>query len=236
MSQTSGEPIVSIALRGGRSLDIWAERVVAAGRTYRLRDLLGATVVADPAAPAGAAPLPAVALRGSDGSWTTYVPADPPDAQRALDTLYALRPNLRQQYALFPGGQPRVPQNETILAGIAHLSVFFAPLLVPLIIWLAAERTAPYASRQAKQAFFFHIGLIVLSILVIVPLFAGTLAALFGGAASGDARGLGLGFIAFAIGALLVAILGLVGLGFSIYGAIEGFLGRPFSYPFMRRV
>src|SRR5579859_7416673 len=218
MSQTSGEPIVSIALRGGRSLDIWAERVAAAGRTYRMADLLGATIVSDPATPAGAAPLPAVALRGPDGSWLTYVPADPPDAQRALETLYMLRPGLRQQYALFPGGQPRVPQNETILAGLAHLSVFFAPLLVPLIIWLASQRTAPYASRQAKQAFFFHLGIIVLSIVVLVPLFAGTLAALFGGAAAGDARGLSLGFIAFAIGALLITILGFVGLGFSIYG------------------
>src|SRR5215472_12614903 len=56
-------------------------------------------------------------------------------------------------------GAPTAPssKNETGVAGLAHLSSFFAPLVVPLIIWLVVRDSMPYAARQAKQALFFHL-------------------------------------------------------------------------------
>lgn len=238
MSQASASPVASIALRGGGSLDVWSDRVVANGRSYPLAELTGAAPVADPAPSAGMPPRPAIALRGRDGQWITYVPADPPDAQRALDAIYVRRPDLR--VPTLPAGAPFPPTppsgSDTILAGIAHLSIFYAPLLLPLIIWLAAQQSAPYASRQAKQAFFFHIGLIALAILFVAVLFAATLATAAGSVLAGDNRGIGLGVFLFIFGGLALAIGELVGVGYSIYGAIEAFQGHPFSYPFLGRL
>ncbi len=240
MSQASAEPFHSIALRGGDSLVIWSDRIVAAGRTYPLAELTGAALSVDPANRAGAPPWPAISLRGRDGVWITYVPADPPDAQRALEAIYARRPDLRVVQgppAPAPYGAPPAPSGgETVLAGIAHLSIFFAPILLPLVIWLASEQSAPYASRQGKQAFVFHLGLIGVAILVVVAAFAASIAAASGAVFSGDHRGLGLAFILFLLGGLALFVVELVGIGYAIYGAIESFQGHPFSYPFLHQL
>jgi uncharacterized Tic20 family protein len=238
MSQASAGPLLSIPLRGGGSLDLWSDRVVAAGRIYPLAELTGAALVADPASPPGQAPLPAVALRGRDGVWVTCVPADPPDAHRALEAIYAYRPDLR----VVPGpsalyaAPSAVAGSETVLAGIAHLSIFFAPLLVPLIIWLAGQQSAPYASRQAKQAFVFHIGLAVIAFLLVVAIIAVSVATAAGAAIAGNNRAIGLAAILFFLGGAALFVIGLVGIGYAIYGAIEAFQGHPFSYPFLRRL
>jgi uncharacterized Tic20 family protein len=240
MSQASAGPLHSIALRGGDSLVIWSDRVVAAGRNYPLAELTGAAFSVDPANRSGASPWPAISLRGRDGVWATYVPADPPDAQRALEAIYARRPDLRvvpgPPAAAPYGASPAPSGGETVLAGIAHLSIFFAPILLPLVIWLAAEQSAPYASRQGKQAFVFHLGLIGVAILVVVAALAVSVAAATGAAFSGDNRGLGLAAILFLLGGLALFVVEVVGIGYSIYGAIEAFQGRPFSYPFLQRL
>ncbi|HEV2236804.1 MAG TPA: DUF4870 domain-containing protein [Ktedonobacterales bacterium] len=136
-----------------------------------------------------------------------------------------------------PASQPR-PQRESdrVLAGIAHLSVFFAPLLLPLIIWLALQPSAPYPARQGKQAFFFHLAIAASAFALVLVL--GLIGVLL----------LGMGVFANAPGAvapavvlvpligLVVVALGLVMVGFSVYGAIQSFQGLPFSYPFMSRL
>jgi uncharacterized Tic20 family protein len=233
MSRATGAPAQSIALRSGGSLDIWPDRVIADGRAYPLAELAGATLAGDAAAPA-------VALLGRDGRWDTYVPADPPDAQRALGAIYLLRPDLRAgaarataaSYGLAPGSGTE----QTVLAGIAHLSFFFAPFVLPLIIWLATQQTSPYASRQAKQAFFFHLVIALVTAAIIAVLAAVFVATLLVGLATGDARAVWPGLILFPAGVLAVVALGLAGLGFSIYAAVETFQGHPFSYPFLRRL
>jgi uncharacterized Tic20 family protein len=234
----SGAPLVRIALRGGGDLEVWADRVVAAEsggtRTYPLRELTGAAPGGAPGA--AGVPVPSIGLRGRDGIWVTYVPADPPDVQRALDAIYTMRPDLRAQpvaYGAAIGGPPAPFSSESVLAGVAHLSVFFAPLLLPLIIWLAAERTAPYASHQAKQAFFFHLAIGVVSALAAAVFFAVTIALAAGGAFAGDARGLGAGAFVFFFGLLIVAALGIASIVLAIYAAVQTFHGRPYAYPLL---
>jgi uncharacterized Tic20 family protein len=236
----SGAPLVRIALRGGGDLEVWADRVVAGAaeaggaRTYPLRELTGAAPGGAP--DVGGVTVPTIVLRGRDGIWVTYVPADPPDAQSALEAIYTMRPDLRAQpagYGAGYGAQPVSYSGESVLAGIAHLSVFFAPLLLPLIIWLAAERGAPYASHQAKQAFFFHLAIGVLSALVAVVFIAVTIALAAGGAFAGDARGLGAGAFVFFVGLLIVAALGVASIVLAIYAAVQTFHGRPFAYPLL---
>ncbi len=140
-----------------------------------------------------------------------------------------------------PGGAPLPPpvkssNNETVVASIAHLSSFFAPLLVPLIIWLVTRDSMPYASRQGKQAFFFHLLISALGLVVAFVLFFSFVTTLF--AATSQAitseTAPSTGFPAWFFALLTFAIIiGLSGQVLSIYGAVQAFQGKDFSYPLL---
>jgi uncharacterized Tic20 family protein len=259
-----GAPTLTIALRGGDSLALWPDRLSVAGTSYPLAQIAWAGLVADPA---GMQPAPAVGLRMRDGATPIFVPADPPDAWRLLDALFMWRPDLRMPpppqgafagyapppppppppmygygYAYAPYGTPwaaRAGTNDTTLAGIAHLSVFFAPVILPLILWLVTRESLPYASRQAKQAFFFHLGFWVLTVVVFVVGYAFFLATMFGTAGTLDPNTTGPSPAVFgsfsAIFVLwgVVGVLSLVNIIFSSIGAIQAFQGKDFHYPLL---
>ncbi len=148
------------------------------------------------------------------------------------------------------GGMPLMGQaqglfsnNETLLAGIAHLSSFFAPLIVPLLIWLLTTNTMPYASRQGKQAFFFHLLFSAVTGVLALLLFASFLfLGVFSfAAASPDGSGsLPSAFLVYPLWFFVffgvILALTLVGQGFAIYAAVQTFQGKPFSYPFLGRL
>jgi uncharacterized Tic20 family protein len=241
MAQANVAPLDSIALRGGGTLEVWRDRIVANGHVFWMHELTGAVQMSDPAATPGVAPLPAVGLRGRDSAWNTYVPADPPDALRALRTIYSVRPDLTGAMAnLPPGYMPLrdptvVTREQTVLAGIAHLSVFFAPFLLPLIIWLALQPTAPYAARQAKQAFLFHVFMTVAGFGLGVLVFLVFFGSVFVGSATGRGEFAAPGLIALPLLIMVAIAVGLTAVGLSIYGAVEAFQGHPFHYPLLGR-
>jgi uncharacterized Tic20 family protein len=123
-----------------------------------------------------------------------------------------------------------------VLAGLAHLSVFFAPLLLPLVIWLALQPSAPYPARQGKQAFFFHLAIVgaMFALVLVLGLLAVLLLTL--GVASNAPGAVLPAVLLLPITGLAVVVLGLVMMAYSIYGAIQTFQGLPFSYPFMSRL
>lgn len=121
-------------------------------------------------------------------------------------------------------GQANAPQRpsagEKLMACLAHLSILVpqAGILAPLVIWLANNESAPYAAYQAKQAFFFHL-LIIVMFWVLV---AGALV---------------FGIFTFGLGALpfIPILLCMHGVA-SIYGivaAIKTLEGRDFRYFFI---
>ncbi|MFI5271816.1 MAG: DUF4870 domain-containing protein [Ktedonobacterales bacterium] len=140
-------------------------------------------------------------------------------------------------YAYYGPPQPAhpsgVPDSERILAGITHLSVFFASIIMPLIVWLAARRTMPYASRQGKQAFFFQLILTIVTVIAILPIYV-----IFFVSMARFTPGNGDVFLpgfwgSFAALWLVVAVLSVVRIGFGIYAAIQAFNGRPYHYPLL---
>ncbi len=261
---TGGTPTLTITLRGGDSLALWPDHLSIAGTSYPLAQIMWAGFVADPA---GMQPAPAVGLRMRDGATPVFVPADPPDAWRLLEALFRLRPDLRMPpppmgafagYAPPPpppppplygygyGYGPTWPQqavpsrnNETTLAGIAHLSIFFAPVILPLILWLATRESSPYASRQAKQAFFFHLGFAVLTFVVFVVGYAFFFATVFGTAGALDPNTTGPSPAVFASFSGFIVLWGVVGAAslvniiFSIIGVVRAFQGKDFHYPLL---
>jgi uncharacterized Tic20 family protein len=244
-------PILSVKLQDGSSAELWADRITLGGQVYPLGDVATAGPTSD-----GTTPAAGLALR--DGRRIAVIPADPPDAQRFLDVLYLHRPDLRVPPQAPPGAPwgtppppppygypgygyqagmypppPRGNSNETVLAGIAHLSIFFGGLIVPLIIWLVTRESSPYASRQGKQAFFFHLGLVAVSFVIL----AIWLVYFFGfglAAANNDSAGLaGASFAGVFLiwGVFFVVYIAAIVLG--VVGAVQAFQGKPFHYPLL---
>lgn len=264
---TGGTAPLGIALRNGGTLNVWADRLEAAGVSYPLADIVWAGLVNDPASPQGTQPLPAVAWRMANGQYASVTPSDPPQAWQVLEALFAQRPELRTplpppappmappgswapppQYG-YPAGYagqgyapgyapPQSNDNQTVMAGIAHLSIFFGALIVPLVLWLVNRGKAPYAAQQSKQAFFFHLGVFVIEMIVVF----GGLLLFFASALSFTSTapysdqppplfiGGGLLWYVLIFGVQIVAIV------FGVLGAVKAFRGEPFHYPLMGRI
>jgi uncharacterized Tic20 family protein len=270
-SQSASSPLYSCWLRTGGLLNVWPDRVEAGPAGYRIADLTQARLVADPSfpppAPGSYSPPPpaAVSLQVSSGLTVVLAPVRSGDAWPVLEAIYSLHPDLRVTLPPNPDPSMRVgqsarsffddPANEKVFAGVAHLSMFFLPIVLPLVIWLAEKDRLPYASEQGKQAFWFHIiypvaffvlfaGIGILS--VIVAVIAGVLG-IAGTAASANSGspapllpflGVGgiLGVVLFFLFWIAALVLGIGGIALAINGAIKGFEGKPFHYPFLGRI
>jgi uncharacterized Tic20 family protein len=245
---------MQFALRGGEEAEIRGENLVAAGYTYALRDIVWVGLVVDPAtAVPGAPPNPAVGIQMRDGSHAALAPADPPDAWRLLGAIHEARPDLRGPVPPPPGAQrpgmqppspygypPYAPQSaasnsDNILAGLAHLSVFFAPLILPLVVWLAMRKSSPYVSRQGKQAFFFHLFFSALGFVTFIVIYVGFFSFAFSFSSSDTSTafdGFSPLLLFFGVYAIL-GVLSLVQIVYSIIGAVQAFQGKPFHYPLL---
>jgi uncharacterized Tic20 family protein len=249
---------MQFALRGGGVAEVRGETLVAGDQTYPVRDIAWVGLVVDPttAAP-GFPPNPAIGIQMRDGSHTALAPADPPDAWRLLGALHEARPDLRGPTPPPPGAHPPgmqpppygyppyvyAPQtasnSDNVLAGLAHLSVFFAPIILPLIVWLAMRASSPYASRQGKQAFFFHLFFSALFFILVIGLQFGMLG-LFSSFASFSSDGgsssdlfLPASLLAFFAVWIVLLVGSLVQIIFSVIGAVQAFQGKPFHYPLL---
>jgi uncharacterized Tic20 family protein len=245
-------PLVSVALRNGDDLTLWPDRVATATSVFPLAHVIGVVLVADPLAPLlpNGLPVPAVQLRLASGQAPVFTPADPPDAYRLLDSIYTRRPDLRWAPPppspfppVFPppsGANPHwsppgYAREDNTLAGLAHLSVFFAPLILPLIVWLTQRNTSHYAAQQGKQAFFWHllIGAIEVPLVLIpyVAFLAGLSNRQIGSAGFASDPFAFLG--SFLLPLCLAGLLGLLNIIFSIIGAVRAFRGEAFHYPLL---
>jgi uncharacterized Tic20 family protein len=249
-------PLFSLRLRGG-SVELWQDRVMVGSASYPLADLVQAALVPYPGGSPGAVGL-GVLLRTRDGRAPLLIPEDIAEAQRFLDMIYVRRPDLRTPSPPFPPPSPPyspyyagyvaqpphpsgIPQSERVWAMLSHLSVFFIPLWFPLIVWLVTQQTMPYASRQAKQAFFFHLIVTGVMLLFVVPVYAITVFSILDSIGASSNSGPAMPFppsyfSGFALVWLVVMLVGITNTAFGIYGAVQGYQGKPFHYPLLDRV
>ncbi|WP_432775703.1 DUF4870 domain-containing protein [Brevibacillus gelatini] len=87
---------------------------------------------------------------------------------------------------------------------ITHASAFFAPFLVPIIVWLLMQERD--AKNMALQALLFHL---FMSILISISWF----------------------FSFLLIGIPFLIVFGLMAIYYPIKGIIYSLQGRPFHYP-----
>lgn len=145
-------------------------------------------------------------------------------------------------YAYGPAYGPGVgmggpSESDKTLAGICHLSVFFAPVVLPLIIWLAMRNSHPFASSQAKQAFWFHFIFSIISVAAVFGFQGYFLSSMFAASSIGatpDPTTVNLTFIPVMLGMYgLLAAVGLIDAIFSVIGAVQAFKGKPYHYPLL---
>ncbi len=262
---------LSVGLRGGGDVVIWPDRISSGEEVYRLDELKRAAVVSAPVtanvAVVGAGLAPALLLQLYDGRAPLFVPSDSLDALRLLAAILRLRPDLDKgdtgqgagRPAPLPAQSPTTQGTESgyvsrrtvqpldnaltdrVLAALAHLSVFYMPLLLPFILWLALRGGSPYASRQAKQAFFFHLLILAIVAVVIIPawvvLVIGGLTLATASNSSGiHAGGAPLSISALVCGGALAIALSVALSVYGVYGAVQSFMGKPFSYPLLQRL
>jgi uncharacterized Tic20 family protein len=262
---TQGQPTtpqpLSILLRSGEAMSLLPDGLIIGVRRYSLDDLIEATMVADPFLPSvsGATVPPAISLRLRDANTVIAGPSQPYDTWRMLEAIYTRRPDLRrplpppppapQSFGASSAQWASRPDNQNLLAGLAHLSIFLLPFIFPLIIWLALKDSAPYASRQAKQAFWWHVIYAVVALVLVVGVqlifVVGFAASALGAAASSDSSGPQSGlplvgvFGSFLLSFLFFAAVFAVAIYFVVYailGAVRAFRGEEFRYPFLGRL
>ncbi|MGZ3673681.1 MAG: DUF4870 domain-containing protein [Ktedonobacterales bacterium] len=252
-------PLCSLTLRGG-SVDLWPERATVGAASYPLGELVQAALVPYPGGSPGLVGL-GVLLRTRDGRAPLLIPEDIAEAQRFLGMIYMRRPDLRAPPPPFPPPYPPyppyppqyagysaqplhpsgIPEGERVWAMLSHLSAFFIPLWFPLIVWLATQQTMPYASRQAKQAFFFHLIVAGVVLFFVVPVYAITVFGMLGSIESSSNSAPVMPFppsyfLGFALVWLVIVLIGITNIAYGIYGAVQAFQGKPFHYPLLGRV
>src|SRR5258708_3116080 len=110
---------------------------------------------------------------------------------------------------------------------------------LPLLLGLATRESSPYASRQAKQAFFFHLGFAVLTFVAFVVGYAFFFATVFGTAGALDPNTTGPSPAVFASFSGFIVLWGVVGAAslvniiFSIIGVVRAFQCKDFHYPLL---
>ncbi len=133
-----------------------------------------------------------------------------------------------------------VPQNQRLLAALAHASILFGVVtngiggvLTALIIWLTQREKEPYAAFQALQALVYQVAMFVVvgiswccwgllwMLMLIAPVAANPMAD-DNSAPAGIWVGLALLLIPLAISALSVL--------YALVGAIQALRGRDFRY------
>lgn len=131
-----------------------------------------------------------------DGHASLFVPLDPLDASRMFWLILQQQPKLRtyentnkssdqpimaplrssasqcvekgySNYRAVTHGN--IAAIDHVLVGFAQPRGFFKPLLLPLILWFAMRCGSLHASPAAQQAFFYHVLVLAMAAMVIIP-------------------------------------------------------------------
>ncbi len=128
------------------------------------------------------------------------------------------------------------------MAGLAHLSVFFLSVIVPLVIFLLQRDSGrSYVVYQSLQALVWQLASFVLALVFGCCLmigFAGFWPALVVPNPGSSELAAGASIIGGLLVVLVSCIFGVVVVAYAVValvGAIRCFQGRPFTYPLVGR-
>lgn len=110
-----------------------------------------------------------------------------------------------------------------LVAALSHASFWFLPIILPLVVWLAYKDKSEYTAFQAKQALVFQIATYAIVLIAFIGFFGGVM---------GSAATLNIVSMIFLYILMLIVpgVIVIVGLIYSLYGAIKVWQGEDFRY------
>lgn len=121
--------------------------------------------------------------------------------------------------------EPVPTSEEKTLAVLMHLSVIFAPIVLPLIVWLVKKDESRYLDGVGREVLNFHLTLTIAGVAMVVVAVVGSLVTLgVGWILLGPLMGLG------------VAAVSVAGLVCGILATVAASDGRRYRYPVSLRL
>lgn len=139
---------------------------------------------------------------------------------------------------------PLSPQDERVLAALAHISILLPAIgvLAPILVWVTQRERSQFVGFQALQAVVFQLALLLLWLLGGVCYMGSVFFIMIGGFAmqgSSGMEGPGPGFnLLFVLPFGVIFFMLLVALVLFIYGVVAAvltFQGKDFRYPLIGR-
>ncbi len=135
--------------------------------------------------------------------------------------------------------QTNLTSEEKLLALLSHLSIFFAGIILPIILWAVNKDKSKFVTFHSLQALFFHIAYGVLVVVLIMILVIAGMGIGFLSAAEHVSSGThtSVVFIVFMVlfyGVLLLSIFGVM--GYSVYMGIKAHQGELKKYPIIGNI
>lgn len=129
--------------------------------------------------------------------------------------------------------------DERLLGMLAHLSIFFGGIILPIILWATQKDKSKFVSYNSLLALFYHISYTVLIVLyvifmVVILLVMGVGFGTMQKNSGGDMPGVMVIFMILLYAGMFVLIF--VGIGYGIYLAIKTYQGKLVSVPILGKI
>lgn len=131
-----------------------------------------------------------------------------------------------------------IPTSEEKMLGLlAHLSIFFGGIILPIILWATQKDKSKFVRFHSLQAIFFHIayvGLIVIFVMLVavIMVISGVGLGMFNEGNMNSSSGLPVVMIIMMVamyGGIFLIVFG--GIGYAIYVAIKTYKGALIRIP-----
>ena len=126
-----------------------------------------------------------------------------------------------------PPGGPFTPQPNKTLAVLSHLGPILGGFVLPLVIYLAADRNDHYVRHHASEGLNFQLSFLIVWLVGIGVFFVG----FFGLAAAAGSSGAAVGLGAFFLVWLVLFGLMIASWVFAVIGAVQASKGVWWRYP-----
>lgn len=129
--------------------------------------------------------------------------------------------------------------DERLLGMLAHLSIFFGGIILPIILWATQKDKSKFVTYNSLLALFYHISYTILILLyvilmVVILIVMGVGIGSMNKQSGGEMPGIMIVFMIALYAGMFVLIF--AGIGYGIYLAIKTYQGKLVSIPFLGNI
>jgi uncharacterized Tic20 family protein len=128
--------------------------------------------------------------------------------------------------------------DERLLGMLAHLSILFGGLILPIILWVTQKDKSKFVTYNSLLAIFYHLSYVVLILIfVIIMIFAIIISGVGFGALENSSAEMPTAMIIIMI-AFYIGLFGLIfaGIGYGVWLAIKTYQGKIVNIPFLGKI